>query len=306
MRQRANRPRREKPWPRTRVVLPRPGVSEVDTRGPNWREMVFSLGGITDPNVQRGYRPVCTAGVGLFSCAARAASYNFPPASEENSSRATPGSDSHLAPEAWCSRKGTLHAQRVEDWCSQKGTLQTHKCSTRRPTGWHRRYIRFLVKFECIIVFPANERRRFEPRNQGFSFASCSRGLGCPDRDVAGPNFNTTFDPSLAHSTDKVVLFWQPPSYFPTWSSSSFAVEYVPYLCAEQYMTAEKTRLFQEHQAVKLIMSLPSPSTRRLTGRGVHNFYSGAGDKEKQNAVLSGTCAKYTQNPVMQKSPFEL
>ena len=64
-------------------------------------------------------------------------------------------------------------------------------------------------------------------------------------------------------------------------------------------MTSGKTRIFQDHRAVKLIMSSPSPSTRRRTGRGVHNFYSGAGDKEKQNAVLSGTCDKFTQNPDM-------
>ena len=70
-----------------------------------------------------------------FSGAARAASYEFPPASEKDPRRVTPGSDSHLAPEAWCSRKGTLHAQRAEDWCFQKGTLQTHKCPTRLLTG---------------------------------------------------------------------------------------------------------------------------------------------------------------------------
>ena len=78
-----------------------------------------------------------------FSGAARAASYEFPPASEEDPRRETPGSDSHLAPEAWCSRIGTLQAQRAEDWCSQQGTLQTHKCSTRLPTGWHRRFLPF-------------------------------------------------------------------------------------------------------------------------------------------------------------------
>ena len=31
----------------------------------------------------------------------------------------------------------------------------------------------------------------------------------------------------------------------------------------------------------------------------MRNFYSTIGDKEKQNAVLSGTYAKFTQNPAM-------
>ena len=60
------------------------------------------------------------------------------------------------------------------------------------------------------------------------------------DGDIAGPNSNTAFDPSLEYSTDDVVLFWQPPSYFPPWSHSSFAVDDVPYSCAEQYMMAER------------------------------------------------------------------
>ena len=59
----------------------------------------------------------------------------------------------------------------------------------------------------------------------------------------------------------------------------------------------KKTRRFQDHRAVALIMSSPSPSTRKRIGRGVCNFDSGVGDREKQNAVLSGSYAKFTQNP---------
>ena len=71
-------------------------------------------------------------------------------------------------------------------------------------------------------------------------------------------------------------------------------------------MMAEKTKFFQDHRAVGIIMSSPSPSTRRRIGRGVRNFDFGVGDREKQNAVLSGTYAKFTQNSVIKKSPFEL
>ena len=104
-------------------------------------------------------------------------------------------------------------------------------------------------------AFPPTSEERPEARNHGFGFASCSRGLVFPDGDIAGPNSNTVFDPSLEYSTDKVVLFWQPPSYFPPWSPSSFAVDDVPCSCAEQYMMAEKTRFFPDHRAVGLIMS---------------------------------------------------
>ena len=93
------------------------------------------------------------------------------------------------------------------------------------------------------------------------------------------------------------MLFSQTPSYFPPWSPSSFAVNDVPYSWAEQYMMAEKTRLFQDHRAVELIVSSPSPSTRKRIGRGVCKFDSGAGDRENKNAILSGTCDKFVQNP---------
>ena len=69
-------------------------------------------------------------------------------------------------------------------------------------------------------------------------------------------------------------------------------------------MMAEKTKLFQDHRAVGLIMSSPSPSTRKGIGRGVRNFESGVGDREKQNAVLSGTYAKFKHNPAMKKNTF--
>ena len=62
---------------------------------------------------------------------------------------------------------------------------------------------------------------------------------------------------------------------------------------------AEKTRLFHDHRAVELIMSSPNGSTCKSIGRGMRNFDSGVGDREKQNAVLSGTYAKFTQNPAI-------
>ena len=46
-------------------------------------------------------------------------------------------------------------------------------------------------------------------------------------------------------------------------------------------------------------MSSPSRSTRKRIGRGVRNFDSGVGDREKKNAVFSGTYAEFTQIPVI-------
>ena len=88
-----------------------------------------------------------------------------------------------------------------------------------------------------------------------------------PDRNITGPNSHglvspvrtlqaqinrtasdelapSAFDPSLEYSTNNVVLFWHSPSYFSQWYPSPFVVDGVSYSCAEQFMMAEKTRLF--------------------------------------------------------------
>ena len=69
---------------------------------------------------------------------------------------------------------------------------------------------------------------------------------------------------------------------------------------------AEEARLFQDHREVELIMSSSNPTTRKRIGQGVRNFDSGVGDREKQNAVLSGTYDKFAQIPTANKTPFEL
>ena len=142
------------------------------------------------------------------------------------------------------------------------------------------------VRADSRAFLPTSEERP-EARKHRFGLASCSRGLVFPDGDIAGPNSNTALDPSLEYSTEEVVLFCHPPSYSPPWSPSLFAVDDVPYSCAEQYMMAEKTRVFQDHRVVGLIMSSPSPSTRKRIGRGVRNFDSSVGDRKKPSAVLS-------------------
>ena len=68
------------------------------------------------------------------------------------------------------------------------------------------------------------------------------------------------------------MLFWQPPSCFSLWSPSSFVVDDVSYSCAEQFMMAEKARLFQDRRAEELIMSSPDRSAHTRIGRGVRNF----------------------------------
>ena len=101
----------------------------------------------------------------------------------------------------------------------------------------------------------------------------------------------STFDPPLGYSKDKVVLFWQPPSFFSPWSPSSFVVDDVSYSCAGQFMMDEKARRSKDHRAVELILSSSDPSTHKRVGRGVRNFYTAVWGREKKNAALSGNYA---------------
>ena len=64
-------------------------------------------------------------------------------------------------------------------------------------------------------------------------------------------------------------------------------------------MMAKKARVFKDHRAIELIMSSPDPNTHKRIGRSVRNFDSAVWDRGKQNAVLSGNYAKFTQNPAM-------
>ena len=67
----------------------------------------------------------------------------------------------------------------------------------------------------------------------------------------------------------------------------------VPYYCAEQFMMAEKARLFQDRRTEELIMSSPDSSAHKRFGRGVRNFDNVVWDCVREDAVLAGNFAKF-------------
>ena len=95
------------------------------------------------------------------------------------------------------------------------------------------------------------------------------------------------------------MLFWQPPSCFSQWSSSSFVVDNVSYSCAEQFMMAEKAHFSQDRRTAELIMSSPDTRAHKRNGRGVRNFDNATWDRVPEDAVLAGTLVKLSQNPTM-------
>lgn len=75
----------------------------------------------------------------------------------------------------------------------------------------------------------------------------------------------------------------------------------VTYMCAEQYMMAEKARLFGDEQAWEKILDTANPKRQRVLGRGVRDFDQGTWVAQRKAIVERGTYAKFTQNRDMRK-----
>jgi ribA/ribD-fused uncharacterized protein len=107
------------------------------------------------------------------------------------------------------------------------------------------------------------------------------------------------FDGSQVIETPTMVLFWQPPGVFGQWTPSPFTVDDVAYTCAEQFMMAEKARLFGDEATRAKIVATASPREHKALGRQVAGFVSATWDRSCLGIVVTGNRAKFGQNPDM-------
>ena len=107
------------------------------------------------------------------------------------------------------------------------------------------------------------------------------------------------FDGSLVIETATMVLFWQPPGIYGQWTPSPFTIDGDTYSCAEQFMMAEKARLFGDEHTRAKILATDSPRDHKALGRQVRNFVSETWDRECLAIVVRGNHAKFSQNPAM-------
>ena len=63
---------------------------------------------------------------------------------------------------------------------------------------------------------------------------------------------------------------------------------------------AGKARLFQDRRAEELIVYSPDPSVHKHIDRGVLNSDKVVWDRVREDAVLAGNFAKFSQNPTME------
>ena len=81
------------------------------------------------------------------------------------------------------------------------------------------------------------------------------------------------------------------------WWMAGFRVEGRPYCCMEQFMMAEKARLFGDKETLEKIMQASVPGTLKALGREVKHFNQAEWDKCKYTIVLTGNFQKFLQNP---------
>ena len=107
----------------------------------------------------------------------------------------------------------------------------------------------------------------------------------------------SVFDGSQVVVTPELVLFWKPPNPFGQWTESPFEIDGVTYNCAEQYMMAEKARLFNDKDIESKILETSSPRQQKKLGKQVSGFNTSKWVSERCNIVFRGNVAKFRQNP---------
>ncbi len=80
------------------------------------------------------------------------------------------------------------------------------------------------------------------------------------------------------------------------WWQCHFQIEGVEYSCAEQFMMAEKARMFGDEEMLLKIMEAVYPKEMKAYGRAVQGFDKDAWEKACYDIVKRGNLAKFSQN----------
>lgn len=92
----------------------------------------------------------------------------------------------------------------------------------------------------------------------------------------------------------KIIPFLNGP--FSQWHKKRFSINDIEYNCCEQYMMAEKARLFDDQDSIDKIIAAKFPGEQKKLGRNVKGFSEKIWKKHRYNIVLKGNMAKFSQN----------
>jgi ribA/ribD-fused uncharacterized protein len=101
---------------------------------------------------------------------------------------------------------------------------------------------------------------------------------------------------------EQFTLFWA--GIFSQWYQADFVIDDVRYCCCEQYMMAEKAKLFGDGKTLAQIMGTRDPKQQKKLGRQVAGFDKDVWERIEENGkpycwniVYQGNVAKFQQNP---------
>lgn len=94
---------------------------------------------------------------------------------------------------------------------------------------------------------------------------------------------------------ERFTLFWKGP--LSNWHMCNFTVDGVVYNCVEQFMMAEKARLFGDHVREAAIMKATAPGVHKALGKAVTPFVEEVWKANDVAIVKRGLFPKFEQNP---------
>ena len=80
------------------------------------------------------------------------------------------------------------------------------------------------------------------------------------------------------------------------WYPCTFEVDGVSYSSAEQFMMAEKARLFNDQETLAQILQARHPGAAKKYGRSVRGFVESVWESNRSGIVVTGNYAKFSQN----------
>lgn len=80
------------------------------------------------------------------------------------------------------------------------------------------------------------------------------------------------------------------------WYPCNFTIDNISYNCTEQWMMAEKARLFKDEESLAAIMATDSPREQKAIGRKIKDFDKAKWEHVAKEVVYLGNLAKFTQN----------
>lgn len=103
-----------------------------------------------------------------------------------------------------------------------------------------------------------------------------------------------------APQTERFTFFWF--GTFSQWHPSRFEINNVTYTHAEQWMMAEKARMFHDDATLELILRAQTPKLQKSLGRKVAPFNPKQWDQSARAIVKKGNRAKFLQNSSMKEA----